>query len=89
MKLPRGALEDYILIAIFIIGILLALFILTSCATKQTAVKLEYTDGCRFMIEGISNKQAASMEKEWSMKPPCTINSYEDIEANKKQGPPE
>ena len=77
MKMPKGGLEDYILVAIVLVFLLLTLIFLNGCASKQTAVKLEYTDGCRFTIEVISNKQAASMEQEWSMKPPCTINNSE------------
>jgi len=85
MKMPKGGLEEYILVAIVLVFLLLTLIFLNGCASKQTAVKLEYTDGCHFRLENISSAQAARIQKDWGIEPPCTINNSEEIGGKKEK----
>jgi len=54
MKLPRGTLEDWIVIVVFILALIWAAFVLSSCASQQRQVKAHYiyTKSCEFIVSG-------------------------------------
>jgi len=82
MKLPKGGLEEYLLLIIGTFLIILILWMLTGCASKQMAINVDYSDGCHFRLEGVSSEQAAKLESDWKMQPPCKVESKSESGSN-------
>jgi len=91
MKLPRGDLEDYFLIVIFIIGLLLILFILNSCAaqSKQFKANYRYTTVCEFMLTGNENQQGGHVSAGADIDGEVCRIRRESTADEKEKGPPE
>ena len=74
--------RQHILMLLLAAVIILFLLWLSGCSSKQTAVDLQYVNGCYFNVKGMTTEQSKTLEQEWNLNPPCDVK----IENSSHQG---